>query len=54
MEKLFLLSEILPDLVEAEDFGVLDPVLGVKMPGPFSVLSINWWKAREENNFRVI
>lgn len=55
MEKLcFLLSEILSDLAKVEAVGALDPVLGVTILDPFSLLSINWWKPRGENNFRVI
>ena len=47
-----MLSEILSDLAKAEAVGALDPVLGVL--GLFSLLSINRWKPRGENNFRVI
>lgn len=49
-----MLSEILSDLAKAEAVGALDPVLGVTILGPFSLLSINRWKPRGENNFRVI
>lgn len=49
-----MLSEILSDLAKAEAVGALDPVLDVTILGPFSLLSINWWKPRGENNFRVI
>lgn len=49
----FLLSEILSELAKAEAEGALCAVLGVKILGPFSVLSNNCLKPRGENSFRM-